>query len=75
MRLPEPLYNSVPGIYIIFGLAAVYFGSEAIWFDRGFLLAGLLFISGLSLIINGFLVLRARRKAPEPRSGPDKQPV
>ena len=75
MRLPEPLYNAVPGIYIVFGLATIYFGTEAIWLDRGYLLSLPLFISGLSLIINGFLVFRARNKAPKSPAGLDKHPA
>jgi uncharacterized membrane protein len=60
MRLPGPIYRSVPVISIFLGVAALYFGSEAYYLGRTPLQTGLLYVAGLALIINSILIIRAR---------------
>jgi len=67
MWLPESVYNTVPGVYIAFGLSTLYFGSEAWVFGRSMLYTALLFMSGITLIISGILVMKYRRRKSEPR--------
>lgn len=61
MILPESVYRLVPGIYIFFGLTTVYSGSEAYFLGRTLLYAGLLLVAGLALVLNGVLIVRARK--------------
>lgn len=61
MRLPDPIYHSVPWISICLGVTTLYFGSEAYYLGRTPLYTGLLFVAGLALIVNAILIIRARK--------------
>ena len=61
MRLPTPIYNAVPNIYIAMGVATWYFVIEAIVFDKGVGLVAFLSVSSFMMIGNAFYVKHLRR--------------
>ena len=62
MRVPERLYKSIPGIHLMMGLTMLYFAGEAIMFDSGLVVQGLLFASSFMLILWAQIVMRMRKQ-------------
>ena len=62
MLLPAPLYNAVPAIYFLMGIATWYFAIEALVLERGLWVAAFLSASALLLILYGFYIKRMRRR-------------
>ena len=54
MRLPSPIYNAVPAIYFLMGIATWYFAVEAVVLEKGPGYAVFLVIAALVLIRYGF---------------------
>jgi hypothetical protein len=61
MHLPTPIYNAVPTIYFVMGIATWYFVIEAIVLDKGMGLTVFLSVSSLMMIANGFYIKHLRR--------------
>ena len=66
MLLPAPIYNAVPAIYLLMGIATWYFAVEAVVLEKGLGVAAFLAASAVLLIVYGFHIKRLRRsnKAP-----------
>jgi hypothetical protein len=62
MHLPAPVYNAVPALYFIMGIATWYFAVEAVMLEKGLGLAAFLSVSALLLIGFGFHIKRLRRR-------------
>jgi hypothetical protein len=62
MQLLAPIYNAVPTIYVLMGIATWYFAVEAIVLERGLWLAAFLSASALLMIFYGFHIRRLRRR-------------
>lgn len=62
MRIPENLYKSVPGLYLVMGLVLLYFAGESFVFDSGYVIQGLLFVSSFMLILTALRVMRLRKR-------------
>jgi Flp pilus assembly protein TadB len=70
MRLPEPLYNAVPAIYFLMGIATWYFAVEAVVLEKGPGYAVFLAVAALVLIWYGFYIKRLRRRSRVAREAP-----
>ena len=62
MRLPTPIYNAVPNIYIAMGVLTWYFVIEAVVFDKGVGLVAFLSVSSFMMIANAFHIKHLRRR-------------
>ena len=47
MHLPKPIYNSVPTVYFVMGIATIYFVFEAMMLEKGIVVATTLYVSAL----------------------------
>jgi uncharacterized membrane protein len=70
MRLPAPIYNAVPAIYFLMGIATWYFAFEAIVLEKGPGYAEFLAGAALVLIWYGFYIKRLRRRSRAAREAP-----
>ena len=70
MRLPAPIYNAVPAIYFLMGIATWYFAVEAIVWEKGPGYAVFLAGAALVLIWYGFYIKRLRRRSRAAREAP-----
>ena len=70
MRLPAPIYNAVPAIYFLMGIATWYFAVEAIVLEKGPGYAVFLAVAALVLIWYGFYIKRLRRRSRAAREAP-----
>ena len=70
MRLPAPIYNAVPAIYFLMGIATWYFAVEAIVLEKGPGYAVFLAGAALVLIWYGFYIMRLRRRSRAGREAP-----
>ncbi len=62
MQLPAPVYNAVPAMYFVMGIATWYFAVEAVVLEKGMGLAAFLSTTALLLIGYGFHIKRLRRR-------------
>ena len=62
MQLPAPVYNAVPAVYFVMGIATWYFAVEAVVLEKGMGLAAFLSVAALVLIAYGFHIKRLRRR-------------
>lgn len=70
MRLPVPLYNAVPAIYFLMGVATWYFAVEAVVLEKGLGSAVFPAVVALVLIWYGFYIKRLRRRSRAAREAP-----
>jgi hypothetical protein len=63
MRLPTPIYNAIPAIYFVMGIATWYFAVEAIVLERGMWIAAFLAVAAIALIAYGFHIRHLRGKS------------
>ena len=62
MLLPAPIYNAVPAIYFLMGIATWYFAVESVVLERGLAYAAFLSVAALLLIYYGFRIRRRRQR-------------
>jgi Flp pilus assembly protein TadB len=70
MRLPAPLYNAVPAIYFLMGIATWYFAVEAFVLEKDLSYVVFLAVAALVLIWYGFYIKRLRRRSRASREAP-----
>lgn len=61
MQVPENIYKIVPGLYLVMGLALLYFAGEAMVFHEALVIQGLLIASSFLLIFAALRVMRLRK--------------
>jgi hypothetical protein len=61
MHLPKPIYNAVPAIYFVMGIATMFFVTEAVLLEKSIGIATSLYISSLLLFACSVRIKHLRR--------------
>ena len=75
MRLPSTIYNAIPVVYFVMGIATGYFSIEAVLHERGMGLAFLLAVAAIAQIAYGLHIRHLRGNNKENGASVRMQPA